>query len=161
MNPTFSRRSLVSPASPSSEVTVPSSVTVPDVGKSMAPARFKSVDLPQPLRPTRATNSPAWNSRETSSSATTGTPSVTYSLLTRSSRRTLILPVSSHMRSRANRATCVILGPARRAASAELQEQLGQAVQQSRHARTQTASADSRSYRLWVPLLEAAGQRQP
>src|SRR5258707_9059075 len=32
----------------------PSRSTFPDVGKSMAPARLSSVDLPQPLRPGRS-----------------------------------------------------------------------------------------------------------
>ena len=42
MNPTFSRRSRVSPASSSGRLD-PIYVTVPDVGKSIAPARFSSV----------------------------------------------------------------------------------------------------------------------
>src|ERR1700722_9819050 len=56
MNPTFSRRSFVSSASFSDDVATPSSNTLPDVGKSIAPARLSSVDFPHPLRPTSATN---------------------------------------------------------------------------------------------------------
>jgi hypothetical protein len=41
------------------------SMTSPEVGKSMAPARLSSVDLPQPLRPASATNSPRATSSET------------------------------------------------------------------------------------------------
>src|SRR5580700_3155668 len=65
MNPTFSRRTAVRPASFSVDVSTPSITTRPAVGKSMAPARFSSVDFPQPLRPTRATNSPRLTSSET------------------------------------------------------------------------------------------------
>ena len=39
----------------SDEVRCPLIWTNPEVGKSIAPARFSSVDLPQPLRPTRET----------------------------------------------------------------------------------------------------------
>src|SRR5271154_2765177 len=82
MNPTFSRRRCVSPVSSSDEVDVPSSRTSPEVGKSIAPARFSSVDFPQPLRPTNATNEPGKISRETPSTARTGCPSLRYSLET-------------------------------------------------------------------------------
>src|ERR1700722_138985 len=82
MNPTFSRRNFVSSASFSDDVATPSSNTLPDVGKSIAPARFSSVDFPHPLRPTSATNCPASTSSDTPSSARTGCPSVEYSLLT-------------------------------------------------------------------------------
>ena len=37
---------------------MPSTETFPTVGKSMAPAKFSSVDFPQPLRPTSVTNCP-------------------------------------------------------------------------------------------------------
>ncbi len=50
--------------------------TLPDVGKSIAPARFSSVDFPHPLRPTIATNSPRETSSESPSSARTRWPSV-------------------------------------------------------------------------------------
>jgi len=50
--------------------------TLPEVGKSMAPARLSSVDFPQPLRPTNATNSPCSTFNETPLSACTGWPSV-------------------------------------------------------------------------------------
>src|ERR1700722_3916574 len=82
MNPTFSRRNFVSSASFSDDVATPSSSTLPDVGKSIAPARFSSVDFPHPLPPTSATNCPASTSSHTPSSARTGCPSVEYSLLT-------------------------------------------------------------------------------
>ncbi len=89
MKPTFSRRRRVRAASFSEAVERPSINTSPLVGKSMAPARFSRVDLPQPLRPARAINSPGAPSSETSWSACTAAPSVKYSLLTRSSLRTL------------------------------------------------------------------------
>ena len=57
----------------------------------MAPARFSSVVLPQPLRPTRATNSPALTSRETFSKAETVSWSVRYSFVTSSRCRTFNL----------------------------------------------------------------------
>src|ERR1700733_7132781 len=82
MNPTFSRRSRVSSASFSVDVATPSTNTLPDVGKSIAPARLSSVDFPHPLRPTSATNCPASTSSDTPSSARTGCPSVEYSLRT-------------------------------------------------------------------------------
>src|SRR4051794_1545425 len=50
----------------------------------MAPARWSNVDLPQPLRPTTATNSPARIWSDTSLSARTGSPSLWYSFTTRS-----------------------------------------------------------------------------
>src|SRR5580698_9498819 len=82
MNPTFSRRSFVSSTSFNDDVATPSSSTLPAVGKSIAPAKFSSVDFPHPLRPTSATNCPASTSSDTPSSARTGCPSVEYSLLT-------------------------------------------------------------------------------
>src|ERR1700722_9568053 len=82
MNPTFSRRVRVSPASSSDEVATPSRRTSPEVGKSIAPARFSSVDFPHPLRPTNATNAPAGISSETPSTARTGKPSLRYSFVT-------------------------------------------------------------------------------
>src|ERR1700727_2185046 len=82
MNPTFSRRSFVSSASFSDDVATPSRSTLPDVGKSIAPAKLSSVDFPHPLRPTSATNCPASTSSDTPSSARTGCPSVEYSLRT-------------------------------------------------------------------------------
>ena len=65
MKPTFSRRRRVRPISFKSVVETPSSKTRPEVGKSMAPARFSMVDLPHPLRPTKAMNSPACTLSET------------------------------------------------------------------------------------------------
>ena len=59
--PQFRLSGIVQPA-----VETPSMSTIPLVGKSIAPARFSSVDFPQPLRPTNATNSPAWTSSVTS-----------------------------------------------------------------------------------------------
>ena len=80
MNPTFLLRSSVSSVSPSTEVVLPSMRTSPAVGKSIAPAKFSSVDFPHPLRPTSATNSPSRTSRLTPASACTRCPSVRYSL---------------------------------------------------------------------------------
>src|SRR5271170_6611448 len=82
MKPTFSRRKTVSSASPRDEVETPPRKTSPEVGKSIAPARFRSVDLPHPLRPTKATNSPGETSSVIASSARTVCPSLRYSLLT-------------------------------------------------------------------------------
>src|SRR5579859_5369820 len=44
---------------------------VPEVGRSSPPSRYRSVDLPHPLGPTIATDSPATTSRLTSSTALT------------------------------------------------------------------------------------------
>src|SRR5258707_14672818 len=82
MKPTFSRRILVSASSGNDVVVTPSTSTVPEVGKSMAPARLNSVDLPHPLRPTSATNSPREISSDKLLSARTGCSSVKQSLVT-------------------------------------------------------------------------------
>ena len=54
----------------------PSMRISPEVGKSIAPQRFKRVDLPQPLRPTRAMNWPGSTVREMLLRAETVEPSV-------------------------------------------------------------------------------------
>src|SRR4051794_39863674 len=56
-------------------------MTSPLVGKSIAPHRLSSVVFPHPLRPTNATISPAFSSSEMSCKATTGAPSLGYTLL--------------------------------------------------------------------------------
>ena len=55
-NPIFSRLSLVNVPSSSVVVVVPSITTAPSLGKSIAPAKLRRVDLPHPLRPTSETN---------------------------------------------------------------------------------------------------------
>src|SRR5579875_1452770 len=91
MKPTFSRRRRVRAASLSSFVFSPSSTTLPFDGKSIAPHKFSSVDLPHPLLPARAIKSPAFTVKLMSSSATTGPPSDGYTFETfiRSSSRIL------------------------------------------------------------------------
>src|SRR5258707_5248803 len=63
----------------------------------MAPARFSSVDFPQPLRPTSATSSPGAIASETPSSARTFCPSLTYSLTTFRSSTSAIGEFSVHL----------------------------------------------------------------
>ena len=55
--------------SASSAVSMPSTNTLPSVGKSNALRCFASVDLPLPLCPTTATNSPSFMVRDTLFSA--------------------------------------------------------------------------------------------
>src|SRR5260370_39293175 len=90
MNPTLSRLSWVRPLSFRDDVETPSRNTLPDVGKSMAPARLSSVDFPQPLRPTNATNSPRSTLNERPLSACTGWPSVRQSFETSFNERIAI-----------------------------------------------------------------------
>jgi hypothetical protein len=53
---------------------VPPIVTLPVVGRSMAPSRLSSVDLPQPDGPTIAMYSPPITSSDTPRTAWTGSP---------------------------------------------------------------------------------------
>ena len=52
-------------------ISLPSIKTFPLVGRSTPPIKCKSVDLPEPLAPTIATNSPFSTLKETLSNATT------------------------------------------------------------------------------------------
>ena len=69
--PNRRRRSLVSSSSVMPATSRPSISMEPLVGVSSPPSRFSSVDLPQPLGPMTATNSPGSTVRSTSSSAVT------------------------------------------------------------------------------------------
>ncbi len=71
MKPILSRRTRVSPSSSSPARGAPSIVTVPCVGRSRPPTRFRRVDLPEPEGPMIDTISPRGIAMETSSSATT------------------------------------------------------------------------------------------
>ena len=64
--PMWVRRRAVSAASFRELVARPSTRTSPEVGKSMAPARLRSVVLPQPLRPNSAVTVPGGKTKLTS-----------------------------------------------------------------------------------------------
>ena len=70
-NPMRVRLIVVRASSPSEARARPSSDSVPDVGRSIAPQRCSSDDLPQPDGPMRATNSPASRVNETPARACT------------------------------------------------------------------------------------------
>ena len=57
-----------------------------------------SVDLPQPDSPTTPTNSPAWTSRSTWSTATTGQEPVSYSTVRSRTSRSCLLSVTRRLR---------------------------------------------------------------
>jgi hypothetical protein len=69
--PSSARRSRARRASPASSTRSPCRQISPAVGRSSPPSRFSSVDLPQPLGPVTARNSPWPSSRSTSRNATT------------------------------------------------------------------------------------------
>jgi hypothetical protein len=75
MNPIDVRRSRVSVASSSEDVSASPTNTRPRVGRSTAPMRFSSVDLPLPDAPISTAKSPEGISSETSSSTCTGADS--------------------------------------------------------------------------------------
>ena len=62
---------MVSSSSRIAESSLPSTVTVPEVGRSRPPSMCSSVDLPEPEVPTTATNSPFSTARLTPSRART------------------------------------------------------------------------------------------
>ncbi len=70
MNPTLRLRHLASAPSDSWPTSVPATITLPDVGRSMPAIRFSSVVLPEPDGPMSATNSPSGTSRLNPSSTT-------------------------------------------------------------------------------------------
>ena len=53
------------------KMSFPSTATVPEVGRSRPPSIWSRVDLPEPLVPTMATNSPSSTVRSTPSRAFT------------------------------------------------------------------------------------------
>ena len=67
----FRRRKIVRASSFRAESSRPSTVTVPEVGRSSPPSMCSSVDLPEPEVPTTATNSPFSTLRFTPSRART------------------------------------------------------------------------------------------
>ena len=68
-------RRRMSSRSSSSQVSMPSTYTLPDVGRRMALKCLARVDFPDPLWPSTATNSPGRTDRETPSSTVGATPS--------------------------------------------------------------------------------------
>ena len=62
---------MVSSSSRMAESSLPSTVTVPEVGRSRPPSIWSRVDLPEPEVPTTATNSPFSTVRSTPSRART------------------------------------------------------------------------------------------
>ncbi len=74
--PTFSRRSSVSGLSLRVVISVPSMVTLPDVGASRPARMFISVDLPEPDGPITAANWPFGKSTVTPRRASTAAPPV-------------------------------------------------------------------------------------
>jgi len=68
------RRTSAAPASSSAETSIPSTVTVPAVGRSRPPSRLRSVVLPLPDRPRTASSSPRSTCRSTPCSAWTVAP---------------------------------------------------------------------------------------
>ena len=69
--PTFSRRSIVSGRSLRVVISVPSIITLPEVGMSRPARMFMSVDLPDPEGPMTAENCPRGKSTETPRRAST------------------------------------------------------------------------------------------
>jgi hypothetical protein len=59
MKPIWRARKAASSSSPIDQMSVPSSVTSPSLGRVSAPSMASKVDLPEPERPTMETNSPA------------------------------------------------------------------------------------------------------
>jgi hypothetical protein len=57
-NPILSRRICVRSASPTPEISTPSTKIWPEVGRARPPSRWSSVDFPHPDGPTMETNSP-------------------------------------------------------------------------------------------------------
>src|ERR671923_2238497 len=81
------RRKSVRICSPSAVRSVPSTTTVPDVGGSIPAMTLRSVDFPEPLRPTITAISPLASVTDTSRSTTRSVSPSRYDLLTlRSSR---------------------------------------------------------------------------
>ena len=67
----FRRRKIVRVSSLRAKMSLPSTVTVPEVGRSSPPSIWRRVDLPEPEVPTMATNSPCSTLRSTPSRAFT------------------------------------------------------------------------------------------
>ena len=67
----FRRRKMVKASSFRAKMSLPSTVTAPEVGRSSPPSMWSSVDLPEPEVPTMATNSPCSTLRSTPSRAFT------------------------------------------------------------------------------------------
>ena len=80
-NPIFLLRKMVSSSSLSSSSCFPSMTTLPLVGTSRPPSRFRSVDFPLPEVPTIARNSPFSTDRFTPSSAATSDSPLPYTFL--------------------------------------------------------------------------------
>jgi hypothetical protein len=74
-NPNVLRRRAARSRRLMAPTSAPSTTTLPPVGWSSPPARFSSVDLPEPLGPMTATSSPACTVRVTPSSARTAVSS--------------------------------------------------------------------------------------
>ena len=82
MKPTVSRRKAVLPSSSRASTSRPATITSPRLGGSIPPITLSSVVFPEPLGPSRTTNSCGQISRSTSRRAWTATSPLPYVLAT-------------------------------------------------------------------------------